>query len=983
MQHDGRLASLLLFGLLACLCLGVRTGMAVSPASTWTTGLTGPSRFTAGDQRMLVFAAGMEAGADRTITSAAYGGQPLTLVATSGAGDAWHSRTYIFVLNETGLQAATNDTFSVSWSGGLSEVRYSARIYANVNQEHPVSGFSVNGTAYSTPNPMTTSALSAVSGDYLVAAAHCGNSNSYSWNNGFIEGTDQAASSSTHSAADRAVTADGSVTPSATSAYPNRQTIAAAVLAGEPPELQTFYVRPDGNDSNSGSGPAPSQAWATLTAAVQKTELGPNCVIHVMPGTYNGSLYPNSDGAANLPIRFIADTRGAVFGNTGDVVVNASGAAALTLRYENYYEFEGFTFVGGPYFVVEIDDSVGVVLDRCEITGGTQDGVELQDTAAAQLINCVIHANGGYGVHVNNSNVDLDIYHCTIASNGYDGVKQQSGDVVARNNIFYGNGDDGYDHDSGARTCEYNLSYGNVDDSWSGFTADGTNLTADPLFIDAATGDYRLQAASPALNVGTNISDIEEDFQGYPRKIGAAPEIGAFEYPLAGWWKLNDGSGTTAADSAGSNDGEVYGNLDWRAHCGGDTDALAFDGTIDYVEIPEPANDDLDVAEQFTLMAWIKVDGNQDVPMRIASKKPSWNATAGFQLVYHPSANQLTLNLKDQQMLIAENVDLNMGWQHVAATLAPSPSSSRFEAALYVNGAKLTSDATAYSALGVESSDGLFDAVESDDTAWRIGRPAGAGSAYYQGEIRDVRLYGAALSDAEIAAVTGLVLHWKLDETSGNSAADASGGGYIGLLSGSENWTTGGKRDGAFEFTGSQKFENAFVADAINGLDAITVSLWVKSDLTDQDRGIFFGTTPDGADDNLGMRYDKDGAFGGEDQVIKLALRTTSGSTALESSAMRQTTQWQHLALVWSAGSAPQFYIDGVLDAPSASASVLTGTISGVDKFMLGQGTKSQYWDGKIDDVRIYGRALCSDEIAGIASGGGGPLRIMTWVEVK
>ena len=47
-----------------------------------------------------------------------------------------------------------------------------------------------------------------------------------------------------------------------------------------------------------------------------------------------------------------------------------------------------------------------------------------------------------------------------------------------------------------------------------------------------------------------------------------------------------------------------------------------------------------------------------------------------------------------------------------------------------------------------------------------------------------------------------LVAHWKLDETSGTVAKDASGNGYDGTLIGGTTWVTGTIR-GALEVNGS------------------------------------------------------------------------------------------------------------------------------------------------------------------------------------
>lgn len=56
-------------------------------------------------------------------------------------------------------------------------------------------------------------------------------------------------------------------------------------------------------------------------------------------------------------------------------------------------------------------------------------------------------------------------------------------------------------------------------------------LNVDPLFVDAAGGDFRLQGASPAINTGrTDVNLVgQRDFEGNPRWFGQAPDRGAFE----------------------------------------------------------------------------------------------------------------------------------------------------------------------------------------------------------------------------------------------------------------------------------------------------------------------------------------------------------------------------------------------------------------------------------------------------------------------
>lgn len=54
--------------------------------------------------------------------------------------------------------------------------------------------------------------------------------------------------------------------------------------------MATYYVRTDGSDSNTGTGPAANQAWQTIGKAIGATGIAPSDTLYIAPGVYRGSF---------------------------------------------------------------------------------------------------------------------------------------------------------------------------------------------------------------------------------------------------------------------------------------------------------------------------------------------------------------------------------------------------------------------------------------------------------------------------------------------------------------------------------------------------------------------------------------------------------------------------------------------------------------------------------------------------------------------
>lgn len=98
--------------------------------------------------------------------------------------------------------------------------------------------------------------------------------------------------------------------------------------------------------------------------------------------------------------------------------------------------------------------------------------------------------------------------------------------AIIKNNIFYNCGTS-YSFFDKTSVGDHNLMFmtGNNPD-----IGEHDVLNYDPLFSNMVEGDYRLQPASPAINAGEIIEEVNDDILDTPRPIDASHDIGAFEY---------------------------------------------------------------------------------------------------------------------------------------------------------------------------------------------------------------------------------------------------------------------------------------------------------------------------------------------------------------------------------------------------------------------------------------------------------------------
>lgn len=213
----------------------------------------------------------------------------------------------------------------------------------------------------------------------------------------------------------------------------------------------------------------------------------------------------------------------------------------------------------------------------------------------------------------------------------------------------------------------------------------------------------------------------------------------------------------------------------------------------------------------------------------------------------------------------------------------------------------------------------------------------------------------------------GLTAYWSFNEGTSTAATDFSGNGRNGTLTNMDanaSWVAGkrGKAlffDGTNEYVTTGQLMNKFFSTATG-----TISVWVKPT----------GSSPDATDayaqatriagaavqTNFAAGIAR-GTIGGLDRIW--AFNYSSGETKVGVAYTNDV--WTHIVFVHSLGTL-YIYKDGVL-----ADSVASGNTTGLGNNMaVGGSSTANYFNGTIDELRTYNRALSATEIANLYSSG-------------
>jgi parallel beta-helix repeat protein len=281
-------------------------------------------------------------------------------------------------------------------------------------------------------------------------------------------------------------------------------------------------------------------------------------------GTVNvaeGMYIENLIMAKNIKILGAGAYQTIVDGNNSETVVYANGVSTagkidgFTLTHGSGH---GLLQLGAGLYIVDSD----LIISNCVIADNTAasygGGMEIELNSSPTIINCLfVNNTANYGGAIDTyNNCSPTLYNCTLCYNtstsGDGGALRNENNCSpkVRNSILWANsGGEIYNLD----VCTTTVNNSDVQGGWTG----SNNLNVDPIFLNPADGNYRLDPDSLCIDTGLNYAifiSYNEDLDGNPRlaaklcNINSIVDMGCYEFSRLRIGDFNDDCSINISD---------------------------------------------------------------------------------------------------------------------------------------------------------------------------------------------------------------------------------------------------------------------------------------------------------------------------------------------------------------------------------------------------------------------------------------------------
>ena len=204
------------------------------------------------------------------------------------------------------------------------------------------------------------------------------------------------------------------------------------------------------------------------------------------------------------------------------------------------------------------------------------------------------------------------------------------------------------------------------------------------------------------------------------------------------------------------------------------------------------------------------------------------------------------------------------------------------------------------------------------------------------------------------AQTSGLVAAYSFDEGAGSTAADSSGSGNNGTLVSGASWSTTAKFGAAANFDGSNDRIDVPDSNSLDLTSGMTLEAWVRPTANSSYRTVVLKEiTAELSYSLYAADSDHSGRPSGWNRIASVS-RFADGTGALPLNA------YSHIAVTYN-GASLVFYVNGV----QTTSTAVTGSIqsSSLPLRIGGNAIWGEYFQGQIDEVRVYNRPLSQSEI--------------------
>jgi hypothetical protein len=434
------------------------------------------------------------------------------------------------------------------------------------------------------------------------------------------------------------------------------------------------------------------------------------------------------------------------------------------------------------------------------------------------------------------------------------------------------------------------------------------------------------------------------------------------EKPPVAQWNFDEGSGTTAYDNVGTNSGALTNSPTWQtspSNCVSGN-CLNFDGSSSYVSAGNSTIFNFSKSNPFTINTWIK--HTSSVSENHIVSRHSLGTNGGYLMLLLDSGGATQtlyldiINSTANQYAVTYAMDYRDQWHNVVGVYDGSGNRSGMK--LYVDGINV--------ATGTSTT--IANEITLADSPLVFGKAAYSNGFYYKGLIDDVRIYDYALTENQVkqhynAGLNrlGLVSQWGMDEGSGLTVYDSqstNNGTLTCAGTGCSNpvWQTSSScvSGNCLSFTGTTGTAGpgsyTSVANS-NSVTYATLEAWVYPTQVSNDQ-MFLTNASDNANY---LRIVSNKSFVSFN--ISGTQKTLAGTTILSNN------KWYHLVATYD-GSIVKLYVNGIQETNTLAQ---TGTLtfpSGTINIGIWATSDVRSFIGYLDDVRVYNRALSTDEIA-------------------